>query len=91
MVEKVDQANMASDDEPRTCTMADAAATYKEMTDHGSNVFVRQTSLHQKIVLLSLAQVIKRDGVPEVELQKVSLLPLPAPPRPCASRSARID
>jgi hypothetical protein len=81
-VEKVDQKNKERDDgETAVCTIGDASATYREMTDHGSNVFVKKASLHQKILLLALAQCIKRAGVPEVELENVRLSPSPLPRR----------
>ncbi|SCV74696.1 BQ2448_7725 [Microbotryum intermedium] len=71
-VEKVDQRNRdRGDGEEGRCEVADATATYTEMTNHGSSVFIKRASLHQKILLLALAQCIKRAGVPEVELEVV--------------------
>ena len=43
------------------------------MTDYGSNAFVKGASLMEKVFLLSLAQVVKRRGVVEVELDEVRL------------------
>lgn len=74
--EKVDQSNqeaIARGEDPRLCTMSDASSTHREMTDHGSNVFVKKASLHGKILLLALAQCIKRAGVSEVEADAVRL------------------
>ncbi|SGY83361.1 BQ5605_C009g05632 [Microbotryum silenes-dioicae] len=71
-VEKVDQRNRdRGDGREGRCEVADATATYTEMTNHGSSVFIKRASLHQKILLLALAQCIKRAGVPEVELEVV--------------------
>lgn len=79
-MEKKDQRNKQDnpDGEPELCTMADVAQTYSEMTNYGSNLFVKRASLHQKIFLLGLSQCIKRAGVPEVSLETVRP---PFPPR----------
>ncbi|GAA6012094.1 hypothetical protein JCM11491_001748 [Sporobolomyces phaffii] len=53
------------------CTIADATAAYNEMTRSGPGVFIKGLSLHQKVLLLALAQCIRRAGVPEVELDAV--------------------
>lgn len=54
------------------------------MTDYGSNAFVKGASLMEKVFLLSLAQVVKRKGVVEVELDEVSPR---APTRTCFTRT----
>lgn len=51
--------------------MQDVSDTYKEMTNYGSNAFVKRAGLHQKVFLLALSQSIKRAGVPEVDVGDV--------------------
>lgn len=70
-LEKVDQVN-ATLAEPRPCATKDAAEMYKEMSDYSANAFLRGASIVQKLLLLSLAQCVKRAGVPEVPVEEVS-------------------
>ncbi|GAA6063239.1 hypothetical protein JCM10212_000341 [Sporobolomyces blumeae] len=58
-------------DEEVRCTIQDATAAYNDMTKNGPGTFIRRLSLHQKVLLLALAQCIRRAGVPEVELDSV--------------------
>ena len=53
------------------CTIQDATAAYNEMTKTGPGFFVKRLSFHEKVLLLALAQCIRRAGVPEVELDSV--------------------
>jgi len=71
-VEKKEQSN-ALKGSSDLCTMADVQETHKEMSNFGSNAFIREVSLHAKIFLLALSQCVKRAGVPEVELEKVRI------------------
>ncbi|GAA5867823.1 hypothetical protein JCM1840_003456 [Sporobolomyces johnsonii] len=59
------------DDAEVRCTIQDATAAYNEMTKYGPGFFVRRLSLHQKVLLLAVAQCIRRAGVPEIELDTV--------------------
>ncbi|GAA5966817.1 hypothetical protein JCM21900_006099 [Sporobolomyces salmonicolor] len=62
----------SEDDEGEVrCTIQDAAAAYNEMTKYGPGFFVRRLSLHQKVLLLAVAQCVRRAGVPEVELDTI--------------------
>lgn len=75
-VEKIDQRNQENPREaPKLCSMQDVSNTYKEMTNYGSNAFVKRAGLHQKIFLLALSQSIKRAGVPEVDVGDVRSFP----------------
>ncbi|ORY37703.1 P-loop containing nucleoside triphosphate hydrolase protein, partial [Leucosporidium creatinivorum] len=58
----------------RLCTISDASATYREMTDYGSNAFLKGLSLQEKVLMLSLGQVVRRRGVGEVEVDEVCFL-----------------
>ncbi|KAI5477041.1 origin recognition complex subunit 1 [Pseudohyphozyma bogoriensis] len=69
-VEKKDQSNLING-KTELCSMVEVQETAKEMTNYGSNAFVQQASLHQKVFLLALSQCIKRAGVPEVDLETV--------------------
>lgn len=53
------------------CTIQDATAAYNEMTRTGPGFFVKRLSFHEKVLMLALAQCIRRAGVPEVELDSV--------------------
>ncbi|KAM0790306.1 hypothetical protein ACM66B_005607 [Microbotryomycetes sp. NB124-2] len=70
-LEKVDQLDLATDRPKRVCTVMDASQTYKEMSDFGANSFLKSTSLIQRILMLSVAQVSKRAGVSEVLVDDV--------------------
>lgn len=54
------------------CTIQDATQAYNEMTKTGPAFFVKRLSLHEKVLLLALAQCVRRAGVPDVELESVS-------------------
>lgn len=71
-MEKVDQSNKENGTNAK-CEMQDVTTTYNEMTTYGPAVFIKETSVHQKILLLALSQCIKRAGLPEVPLGDVSL------------------
>lgn len=68
------------------CTIQDATAAYNEMTKTGPGFFVKRLSFHEKVILLALAQCIRRAGVPEVELDAVSSHS-PCFPRPAVLQS----
>ncbi|GJN88674.1 hypothetical protein Rhopal_001640-T1 [Rhodotorula paludigena] len=53
------------------CTIQDATQAYNDMTRQGPAAFVRRLSTHGKVLLLAVAQCIRRAGVPEVELDTV--------------------
>ncbi|GAA5889888.1 hypothetical protein JCM16303_001490 [Sporobolomyces ruberrimus] len=53
------------------CTIQDATQAYNEMTKTGPAFFVKRLSLHEKVLLLALAQCVRRAGVPDVELESV--------------------
>lgn len=71
-VEKIEQFNESSGKPPKTCTISDASATYKEMTDYGSNAFLKGTSLQMRLFLLSLSHCVTKAGVGEAVLDDVS-------------------
>jgi hypothetical protein len=75
--EKVEQLNDSSGKDARLCGISDANTTYKEMTEYGSNAFLKGTSLQMKVFLFSLSQCIKKSGVTEVALEDVSRAPAP--------------
>lgn len=54
------------------CTIKDATAAYNEMTKNGMTGWIKNSSFHQKVLMLGLAQCIRRSGVLEVELDSVS-------------------
>ncbi|BGP45913.1 Origin recognition complex, subunit 1 [Rhodotorula kratochvilovae] len=53
------------------CTIQDATHAYNDMTRQGPAAFVRRLSTHAKVLLLALAQCVRRAGVPDVELDTV--------------------
>ncbi|GAA6023834.1 hypothetical protein JCM10207_005390 [Rhodosporidiobolus poonsookiae] len=53
------------------CTIQDATQAYNDMTRQGPAVFVRRISVMAKVLLLAVAQCVKRAGVPEVEVDTV--------------------
>ncbi|GAA5822726.1 hypothetical protein JCM11251_004357 [Rhodosporidiobolus azoricus] len=53
------------------CTIQDATQAYNDMTRQGPAVFVRRLSLMGKVLLLAVAQCVKRAGVPEIEVDTV--------------------
>ncbi|GAA5911697.1 origin recognition complex subunit 1 [Sporobolomyces salmoneus] len=67
-LDKVALRNQAGD---VRCTIQDATAAYNEMTRTGPGFFVKRLSFHEKVLMLALAQCIRRAGVPEVELDSV--------------------
>lgn len=54
------------------CTIQDATQAYNDMTRQGPAAFVRRCSTMGKVLLLAVAQCVRRAGVPEVELDTVS-------------------
>lgn len=60
------------------CTIQDATQAYNDMTRQGPAAFVRRCSTMGKVLLLAVAQCVRRAGVPEVELDTVryGLVPL---------------
>ncbi|BGP53848.1 hypothetical protein JCM8202_006043 [Rhodotorula sphaerocarpa] len=53
------------------CTIQDATQAYNDMTRQGPAAFVRRCSTMGKVLLLAVAQCVRRAGVPEVELDTV--------------------
>ncbi|GAA6050067.1 hypothetical protein JCM3770_001353 [Rhodotorula araucariae] len=53
------------------CTIQDATHAYNDMTRQGPAAFVRRLSTHAKVLLLAVAQCVRRAGVPDVELDTV--------------------
>ncbi|BGP22671.1 origin recognition complex subunit 1 [Rhodotorula toruloides] len=53
------------------CSIQDASQAYKDVTRQGPAAFVRMLSTQMKVLLLAVAQCIRRAGVPEVELDTV--------------------
>lgn len=53
------------------CTIQDATQAYNDMTRQGPAAFVRRCSTMSKVLLLAVAQCVRRAGVPEVELDTV--------------------
>ncbi|KAM0752896.1 origin recognition complex subunit 1 [Meredithblackwellia eburnea MCA 4105] len=70
LVEKKDQANRESG-KIELCTMSDVHQTYTEMTNYGSNLFLKRLSFMEKFFLLGVVQCARRAGVPDVELDRV--------------------
>lgn len=80
-VEKVDQINadrIKDGEESRMCTIADVNTTYNEMTNYGSNFFIKRLGLHPKIMMLAIVQCTKRAGIPEVPTSEVHSRPHPS-------------
>jgi hypothetical protein len=59
------------------CTIQDATAAYNDMTRQGPAVFVRGASTMSKVLLLAVAQCVRRAGVQEVEVDTVRYPGLP--------------
>ncbi|GAA5979203.1 hypothetical protein JCM11641_008460 [Rhodosporidiobolus odoratus] len=53
------------------CTIQDATQAYNDMTRQGPAVFVRRLGTMSKVLLLAVAQCVKRAGVGEVEVDTV--------------------
>ncbi|PRQ73649.1 hypothetical protein AAT19DRAFT_15216 [Rhodotorula toruloides] len=53
------------------CSIQDATQAYNDMTRQGPAAFVRKLSTQMKVLLLAVAQCVRRAGVPEVELETV--------------------
>ncbi|BGP29916.1 Origin recognition complex, subunit 1 [Rhodotorula toruloides] len=53
------------------CSIQDATQAYNDMTRQGPAAFVRKLSTQSKVLLLAVAQCVRRAGVPEVELDTV--------------------
>ncbi|GAA5848114.1 hypothetical protein JCM8547_004414 [Rhodosporidiobolus lusitaniae] len=53
------------------CTIQDATQAYNDMTRQGPAVFVRRQSMMGKVLLLAVAQCVRRAGVQEVEVDTV--------------------
>ncbi|BGO89446.1 hypothetical protein NBRC10512_006633 [Rhodotorula toruloides] len=53
------------------CSIQDATQAYNDMTRQGPAAFVRKLSTQMKVLLLAVAQCVRRTGVPEVELDTV--------------------
>jgi hypothetical protein len=73
-VEKVESDNSeraAKGLPPRLVQPADINSTYNEMISAGQAVFVKSATLHEKILLLSLARTIRSSGLAHVEFQIV--------------------
>ncbi|BGO97555.1 putative Origin recognition complex subunit 1 (putative) [Rhodotorula toruloides] len=67
------------------CSIQDATQAYNDMTRQGPAAFVRKLSTQMKVLLLAVAQCVRRAGVPEVELEthldflrQTSLCPTPS-------------
>ncbi|GAA5894655.1 hypothetical protein JCM6882_006648 [Rhodosporidiobolus microsporus] len=53
------------------CTIQDATQAYNDMTRQGPAVFVRRLGVMGKVLLLAVAQCVRRAGVQEVEVDTV--------------------
>uniref|UniRef100_A0A0K3CFZ7 Origin recognition complex subunit 1 n=1 Tax=Rhodotorula toruloides TaxID=5286 RepID=A0A0K3CFZ7_RHOTO len=58
------------------CSIQDATQAYNDMTRQGPAAFVRKLSTQMKVLLLAVAQCVRRAGVPEVELETLHSLRL---------------
>lgn len=73
-VEKENQIRKAKGQAMELVQVKDVIETYSNMISSGISKFVRQLSVHQSIMLLSISKAIKVAGIPEVEMGDVRLI-----------------
>ncbi|KAG0152312.1 hypothetical protein CROQUDRAFT_667217 [Cronartium quercuum f. sp. fusiforme G11] len=70
-VEKENEIRKANGEPIELVQVKDVIETYQQMISSGAAKFVKQLSVHQSIMLLSISKAIKVAGIPEVEMGDV--------------------
>ncbi|MBW0499142.1 hypothetical protein O181_038857 [Austropuccinia psidii MF-1] len=70
-VEKENEIRVANGEEKRLIQVRDVIDTYEQMISSGVSRIVKQLSIHQRIMLISISKAIKVAGIPEVEMGDV--------------------